>query len=195
MQLSIALPFSIVLLVLVLFSFDPNTSLVADNTYKPNYRDIATSDDKSNKDKSNNEIQNGERLCPQCKSHLLTNQPINTETEQDTNTDRGQSVQSIKCRDCGFQWQETWRLPNWIWLKSSSPDNHWTQRWNTEPTDLDVQDLELAQGIKDSLAQAGFDTIDSILKESPADISYKLGIDPYVAQIIKDAAKRATERS
>ena len=182
MQLSIALPFSIVLLVLVLFSFDPNTSLVADNTYKPNYRDIATSDDKSNKDKSNNEIQNGERLCPQCKSHL------------DTNTDRGQSVQSIKCQDCGFQWQETWRLPNWIWLKSSSQDNNEdSERWNIELMDSDIQDLKLAQGIKDSLKEAGFDTVDAILKDDPSDISNKLGIDPYVAQIIKDAAKRAIE--
>jgi hypothetical protein len=128
MQLSIVLPFSIVLLVLVLFSFDPNTSLVADNTYKPNYRDIAASDDKSNKDKINN-IQNGERLCPQCKSLSLTAQPINPDTEQQTKTDQGQSIQSLTCQDCGFQWQETWRLPNWIWLKSSSPDNHWTQKW------------------------------------------------------------------
>jgi hypothetical protein len=195
MQLSIAIPFSIVLLVLVLFSFDPKTSLVAHYTYKPNYRDIASSNYKSNKDKSNNKIQNCERPCPQCKSLFLTAQPINIATEQDINTDQGQSVQSIKCRNCGFQWQETWRLPNWIWLKSSSPDNHWTQKWNTEPMDLHLQDLELAQGIKDSLAQAGFNTIDSILKESPAEISYKLGIDPYIAQIIKDAAKRATERN
>ena len=58
---------------------------------------------------------------------------------------------------------------------------------------LDVQDLALAQGIKDSLEEAGFDTVDSILKEAPLDISNKLGIEPYVAQIIKEVAKRATE--
>jgi hypothetical protein len=33
--------------------------------------------------------------------------------------------------------------------------------------DSDVQDLALAQGIKDSLEEAGFDTVDSILKEAP----------------------------
>jgi hypothetical protein len=59
--------------------------------------------------------------------------------------------------------------------------------------DSDVQDLALAQGIKDSLEEAGFDTVDSILKEAPLDISNKLGIEPYVAQIIKEVAKRATE--
>jgi hypothetical protein len=59
--------------------------------------------------------------------------------------------------------------------------------------DSDVQALALAQGIKDSLEEAGFDTIDSILKEAPLDISIKLGIEPYVAQIIMEAAKRATD--
>ena len=61
--------------------------------------------------------------------------------------------------------------------------------------DLDVQDLALAQGIKDSLEEAGFNTVDSILKEAPLDISVKLGIEPYVAQIIMEAAKRATDQS
>lgn len=62
-------------------------------------------------------------------------------------------------------------------------------------TDPDVQDLALAQGIKDSLEEAGFDTVDSILKEAPLDVSNKLGIEPYVAQIIKEAAKKASESS
>ena len=61
--------------------------------------------------------------------------------------------------------------------------------------DPDIQDLALAQGIKDSLEEAGFDTVDSILKEAPLDISNKLGIEPYVAQIIKEAAKEASENS
>ena len=56
----------------------------------------------------------------------------------------------------------------------------------------DIQDLELAQGIKDSLEEAGFDAVDSILKEAPLDISNKLGIDRYLAQIIREAAKKAT---
>jgi hypothetical protein len=59
--------------------------------------------------------------------------------------------------------------------------------------DSDIQDLALAQGIKDLLEEAGFDTIDSIIKEPPLDISHKLGIEPYVAQIIKEAAKKASE--
>jgi hypothetical protein len=57
----------------------------------------------------------------------------------------------------------------------------------------DIQDLELARGIKDLLVEAGFDTVDSILKEAPLDISNKLGIDRYLAQIIKEAAKKSTE--
>jgi hypothetical protein len=81
--------------------------------------------------------------------------------------------QSIKCRDCGSQRKEIWTLPNWFWLRSSSPDNHWTEKWNTEPLHSDVQVLELAQGINDSLKEAGFHTVHSILKESPVDISNK----------------------
>jgi hypothetical protein len=193
MRRNTVLPFSTVLPVFIIFSIDPDTSLVADNSYKQNYRDIVVSDDKINKDKSKNKIQNGQHLCPQCKSHFLTVQPIDT----DVDTNAGQSVQSIKCRDCGSQWKEVWTLPNWFWLKSSSPYNHhWSsEKWDTEPIHSDVQDLELAQGIKDSLEGAGFHTVDSILKESPVDISNRLGIDPYVAQIIKEAAERATDGS
>ena len=36
-------------------------------------------------------------------------------------------------KDCSFEWQETWTLPNWLWLKSSQSNNHWTSdRWNSE---------------------------------------------------------------
>jgi hypothetical protein len=190
MRMNTVLPFSLVLPVLIVFSIDPDTSLVADNTFKQKFRDIAVFDDKLNKYKGKNKIQNGEHLCPQCKSHFLTVQPID---DMDIDKKGGQSIQSIKCRDCGSHWKETWTLPNWFWLKSSSLDNHWTsERWNTEHIHSDVQDLELAQGIKDSLEKEGFHTIDSILKEPASDISNKLGIEPYVAQIIKDAAKRAS---
>ena len=113
MRIDTALPFSTVLQVLIVFSIDPYTSLVADNVQKLNYRDTALSDDRLSKDKNDDQVTS------------------------------------------------------------------------------DVQDLELAQGIKDSLKEAGFNTVNSILKEAPLDISSKLGIDPYVAQIIKDAAKRA----
>lgn len=60
MKMNTALPFSIVLLVLILFSIDPGTSLLADNAYKQNYRDIAVSEDKLRKDKTSYKIQNGE---------------------------------------------------------------------------------------------------------------------------------------
>jgi hypothetical protein len=45
------------------------------------------------------------------------------------------------------------------------------------------------------LEETGFDTVESILKEAPLDISNKLGIERYLAQIIKEAAKKATENS
>src|SRR5215207_4345359 len=103
--------FAVVLLVIILFSVDPNTSLVADTIYKPNYRDGAVSDDKGNKDNGYNKVHNGEHICLQCKSHSLTLQPSEIDREG------GQLVQSIECRDCGFQWQELWTLPNWFWSR------------------------------------------------------------------------------
>jgi hypothetical protein len=193
MKMNTALPFSIILPVLILFSIDPDTTLVADNTQKLYYRDIVVTDDKLNKDKSVKKIQYDKHLCPNCESRSLSFEGLDTY--------EGKRIQLINCKVCGYEWQETWTLPNWFWLKSSSPDSHWTsERWNADPMDanvknLGVQDVELAQGIKDSLEEAGFHTVDSILKYAPSDISNKLGIDPYVAHIIKEAAKRATGES
>ena len=54
----------------------------------------------------------------------------------------------------------------------------------------DIQLLELATGIKDSLTKAGFTTISIILNSTTTDISKKLGIDLYIAQIIFEEAKK-----
>jgi hypothetical protein len=54
----------------------------------------------------------------------------------------------------------------------------------------DIELLELATGIKDSLTKAGFTTISIILSSTTTDISKKLGIDLYVAQIIFEEAKK-----
>ena len=52
-----------------------------------------------------------------------------------------------------------------------------------------IQMLEVAIGIKDSLMAAGFTSIESLLRSSPADIAAILGIELYVAKLIIDAAK------
>ena len=54
----------------------------------------------------------------------------------------------------------------------------------------DIQALELATGIKDSLTKSRFTTINCILSSTTTDISKKLGIDLYVAQIIFEEAKK-----
>ena len=54
-----------------------------------------------------------------------------------------------------------------------------------------IQMLELAVGIKDLLLSSGFTTIDSLVQLSPSEIASILGIEFYVAKIIKEAAKRA----
>jgi hypothetical protein len=54
-----------------------------------------------------------------------------------------------------------------------------------------IQMLELAIGIKDVLIDAGFTTIESLVRMTPSEIAAILGIEFYVAKIIIDAAKRA----
>ena|SRR5215216_2167904 len=55
----------------------------------------------------------------------------------------------------------------------------------------DIQLLELASGIKDSLINAGFFTVKSILDTNTTDLSYKVGVDLYIAQIILQEARKA----
>ena len=50
--------------------------------------------------------------------------------------------------------------------------------------------MELAIGIKESLINAGFITIGSILNSTTTDISFKVGVDLYIAQIILHEARR-----
>jgi hypothetical protein len=54
----------------------------------------------------------------------------------------------------------------------------------------DVHLLELADGIKETLINAGFTTIKSILECSAPDISSRIGVDQYIAQIILEESKR-----
>jgi hypothetical protein len=54
----------------------------------------------------------------------------------------------------------------------------------------DIQLLELADGIRLALVNSGFLTIKSILRSTASDISHKVGVDLYIAQIIFQEAKR-----
>ena len=56
----------------------------------------------------------------------------------------------------------------------------------------DIHLLEPADGIKDNLISSGFSTIKSILESTNSDLSSKIGVDQYVAQIILEEAKRFT---
>ena len=61
--------------------------------------------------------------CPKCSSHSLSFEGLDLL--------EGKRIHLINCNGCNFEWQEMWSLPNWVWLKSSSPDIHWTsERWN-----------------------------------------------------------------
>jgi hypothetical protein len=57
-----------------------------------------------------------------------------------------------------------------------------------------IQLLEIASGLKELLLSAGF-TVESIISEGPDAILRELGIEPYVAKIIYDEAKKITAES
>jgi hypothetical protein len=57
-----------------------------------------------------------------------------------------------------------------------------------------IQLLKIASGLKELLLSAGF-TVESIISEGPDAISRELGIEPYVAKIIYDEAKKITAES
>jgi hypothetical protein len=50
----------------------------------------------------------------------------------------------------------------------------------------------LADGVRDALINAGSTTIKSVLECTTFDLSTKIGVDQYVAQIIFEEAKRIT---
>jgi DNA-directed RNA polymerase subunit M/transcription elongation factor TFIIS len=125
-------------LVLILFSvlaicfiLDPTPTIVEDTTDKTTERypylyNTVQADNNTNSDK-NDQKKNLDigHFCSKCKSHSLTFEGLNTH--------EGKQVQLINCRACGYEWQEIWILPNWLWLKTTSPNNHWTsERWNSE---------------------------------------------------------------
>jgi hypothetical protein len=57
---------------------------------------------------------------------------------------------------------------------------------------LDIHTLEIADGLKDALIHSDF-TIESILKRGPSEIASIMGIDPYVAEIIFNAARKTVK--
>jgi DNA-directed RNA polymerase subunit M/transcription elongation factor TFIIS len=110
----------------ICFTIDPTQTIAEDMTDKTIERylyNILSTDNNSNGNinddkKDQNKNVDVKHSCPRCNSHSLTFEGLSTS--------EGKVVQLINCKSCSFEWQETWTLPNWFWLKSSSPDNHWT---------------------------------------------------------------------
>jgi DNA-directed RNA polymerase subunit M/transcription elongation factor TFIIS len=113
----------------ICFTSDPTPTIAEDTTDKTGERYLnlynSALADNNNSDKNNQKNSDLKHFCPKCKSHSLTFEGLNTY--------KGEQIQLINCSACEYEWQETWILPNWFWIKSSSPNNHWTsERWNKE---------------------------------------------------------------
>ena len=113
----------------ICFMADPTPTVAEDTTDKTIERYLYGTHSTDNKNKYDQNDQKRvvdvKHSCPKCKSHSLTFERLSIS--------EGKQVQLINCKTCRFEWQETWTLPNWYWLKSSSPGNHWTSEiWNIE---------------------------------------------------------------
>jgi DNA-directed RNA polymerase subunit M/transcription elongation factor TFIIS len=113
----------------ICFTLDPTPTIAEDTTDKTIERYLYLCNtaltDNTSSDKNGQKNSDVKHFCPKCKSHSLTFEGLSIS--------EGKQIQLISCKDCGFEWQETWTLPNWFWLKSSSPNNHWTsERWNIQ---------------------------------------------------------------
>jgi hypothetical protein len=114
----------------IFFTTDPTPTIAEDTTDKISDRylyDCATTDNSNNKNGKNHEkiIQDITHFCPVCNSNMLTFEGLSTS--------HGEMIHLVNCKICSFEWQETWTLPNWLWLKSSQSGYHWTSdRWNSE---------------------------------------------------------------
>ena len=126
MQISFVFIFVIVLA--ICFTIDPTPTVAEDMTDKTIdrylYNTLLTDNNNSNNNDKNDQNKNVDvkHSCPRCNSHSLTFERLSTS--------EGKVVQLINCKSCSFEWQETWTLPNWFWLKSSKylPYNHWIAR-------------------------------------------------------------------
>ena len=56
--------------------------------------------------------------------------------------------------------------------------------------DVGIQELEIATGLKELLEKCGHTTVRSIIESSVEDIAECLHIEPHVAKIIVDEARR-----
>ena len=118
---------SLVIALAVCFTTDPTPTMAEDTTDKITERylyNIPSTDNNNNDDDKNDQKKKADikHSCSKCSSHSLTFEGLGIS--------EGKQIQFIGCNDCSFEWQETWILPNWFWLKSSSPDNHWTSERN-----------------------------------------------------------------
>jgi DNA-directed RNA polymerase subunit M/transcription elongation factor TFIIS len=113
----------------ICFTLDPTPTIAEDTTDKIIDRQPCNLHFTHNNNNSDNSDQKKnvdlKHFCPNCKSSSLTFEGLSTYD--------GKQIQIINCEICGYEWQESWTLPNWFWLKSSSPNCHWTsERWNQE---------------------------------------------------------------
>jgi DNA-directed RNA polymerase subunit M/transcription elongation factor TFIIS len=123
---------SLVIALAICFTTDPTPTVAEDTTDKTIERYLYNNTPPSADNNINNNDKNDQKKntdvkhsCPKCNSYSLTFEGLGIS--------EGKQIQIISCNDCSVEWQEIWTLPNWFWLKSSSPNNHWTsERWNQE---------------------------------------------------------------
>jgi Zn finger protein HypA/HybF involved in hydrogenase expression len=115
--------FVFVIILAICFVIDPTPTVIEDMTDKTIERNLYNTVSIDNYNNAQKKNVDSDHYCPKCNSHSLSFEGLDTF--------EGKRIHLIDCNDCNFEWQETWTLSNWFWLKSSSPETHWTsERWN-----------------------------------------------------------------
>jgi Zn finger protein HypA/HybF involved in hydrogenase expression len=115
--------FVFVIILAICFVVDPTPTVIEDMTDKTIERNLYNTVSIDNYNNAQKKNVDSDHYCPKCNSHSLSFEGLDTF--------EGKRIHLIDCNDCNFEWQETWTLSNWFWLKSSSPETHLTsERWN-----------------------------------------------------------------
>jgi DNA-directed RNA polymerase subunit M/transcription elongation factor TFIIS len=125
------LALTLFIILVICFVTDPTPTVAEDTTDRSveryQYAHITYNNSNNVNDKDVQKRISGDvnHSCPKCNSHSLSFEGLNIL--------EGKQIQLINCSTCSFEWLEMWVLPNWLWLKSSSPHDHWTSViWNED---------------------------------------------------------------
>jgi DNA-directed RNA polymerase subunit M/transcription elongation factor TFIIS len=110
---------TLVIILAICFTTNLTPTVAEDTTDRTIERYLYNAPHSTDNNNSNNNDKDDQKKkgdinhsCLKCNSHSLS-------FEGRLDIYEGKRSQLIHCNGCGFEWQDTWTLSNWSWLKSS----------------------------------------------------------------------------